>query len=308
MGSIRDINCGTDVSMMEKLGRFDKEFIIYGCTYMKQGKRLYYMTSRREKIYEHIQKCLLNDVWPTSVQSLLVSCAVPAGSREEIAQDAKIALAEQMKEDFSDDYFNLLQDIAPKSVTDGALKLLLNEKNNLEGYFDRDYLLRFEGLIEMAYYEKILTTNSFIMLKEWVKKELRQMEDDIVLKNHFKRTFSGFAYLRNGKINYFYDGQKATVCEKEHQMQKEGDITTPIISKTIWFDSKTSVKTIREQFVIYLHAMLDEKYMDLVKKLKGLKSDNIKINNIFDVCQEKQLNTKETEEIKAYAFKWYSLN
>lgn len=48
--------------------------------------------------------------------------------------------------------------------------------------------------------------------------------------------------------------------------------------------------------------------MNLVKKLKGLRSSNRKINNIFDVCQKKQLNTKETEEIKAYAFKWYSVN
>ena len=306
MGSIRDVNCSTDVAMMEKLGRFDKEFIVYGCTYKEQGKRLYYMTSQREKIYEHIQNCLLQDIWPTSVQSLLVSCAVPAGSREEIAQEAKIALAEQMKKDFSDDYFKLLQDIAPKSVTDGALKLLLNEKNNLEGYFDRDYLLRFEGLIEMAYCEKILTTNSFIMLKEWVKKELRQMEDDLVLKNHFKRTFSGFAYLENDKINYFYDGQKETVFEKKYQLQKEGYMTTPIIVKNFWFDGKTSLKSIRNKYESFLWKIIDEEYINQIRQIKSKKKPMACLNSIRNKMCNMNLGNKEKQDIKAYINKWYT--
>lgn len=305
MGSIRDINCGTDVGKMEKLGRFDREFIVYGCSFLQNEKKHFFLTSQKKKAYSFYQSCLETDVCPTSIQEHLKSLAVPSGAREEIILNTKIELANKMNQTYSKVFFDILKKMADTEATDDSLELLERIKNSMEGEFDRDHLQLFNGLVKMAYQEKTLTMNSFNYFKKWIKKQYHQMEDDIVIKRPFYRVFSGFAYqTHENKTRYFYDGQIETVQEKSIELQKQGRFVTPIYTKKYWFGNEKNVRQVRQEFINELQQNINGRYIKIASVLHD-KPEKILFECAFREELEKYaLNSSEIDELMLYAYRW----
>ena len=46
MGGMRDQLCSSDIAKMAELGRFDDEFMVYGCAWLEKETIYYYLTEQ----------------------------------------------------------------------------------------------------------------------------------------------------------------------------------------------------------------------------------------------------------------------
>ncbi len=131
----------------------------------------------------------------------------------------------------------------------------------LEGQFVEDKLKLFENLVHLAYQGKVLSQASYQQFQVWLKDMRVQMVDDVVVKESFERTFYGFAYTKaNGRLAYFFNGQKEIVYEKKEKLEAEGLNSTPILKQTRWFDYSVAIKDVRKAYEDYLVDMYDQNY------------------------------------------------
>lgn len=261
MTSIRDMNCGNDVAMMDKLGRFEREFAVYGAGFIQAGQVRYLISSRQEKLCQFIDQSAAKAIYPTPMAWQLISTAVPSGTQADIILEAKLDLAARIQAMYSRPFFEAVAQLGQVPANDSARPLLEAEREKLIGVFDREALGLFDGLVRQALADKVLTEASFTHFQGFIEKIYRQMADDVVIKRTFSRTFSGFLYRTpQGELAYFADAQKTTVWSRRSVLQLAGCLVTPIFSKTYWFDYDQSVKSIRQQFDSELRQRLDRAY------------------------------------------------
>ena len=102
--------------------------------------------------------------------------------------DVKYDLARKLKKVFKANFFENLYEQAQKYVTDSAAQFLWQETENLEGLFDEEKLRRFENLVDYAYTCLSLTARTYADLKNWLREERKNMEQDFISKDIFEKT------------------------------------------------------------------------------------------------------------------------
>ena len=80
----RDMRCASDVSRMAALGRFDTEFLVYGCAYQHQNKIYYQISDNQKAQQDFFQQSVRQNCYPTPVVRYIHRSAVPAGMEEQI--------------------------------------------------------------------------------------------------------------------------------------------------------------------------------------------------------------------------------
>lgn len=268
-GVERDIQCGTDFAKLYELGCFEEEFVLYGLSYIKQGKIYYLVSSNPDKIYRLVNSSMLYDIYCTPVIKKTMHQAVASGEKEDTKQKLMLTLAKELKENYGNKYFSEHNIWITKMPQDDAYDLLKNEQENLEGCFDRAYLELFGGLCYEALVKKTLTLNKYEEFSRWLRHVYKQMDNDSVEKDNFKRMFSGFAYKQNGKIKHFLDANQVNVWEKRTLLNEKGIFVTPILSKEYWFHSLGNLGEVREKFMIYLKNYINDIYIEKVRKVIG---------------------------------------
>ncbi len=309
MTSIRDMNCGNDVAMMDKLGRFEREFVVYGVGFVQEGQVRYLISGRQDKLQQFNELALEREIYPTPIVQSLISTTVPSGTQSDIAWKAKVLLASKLQATYRRPFFQTLQRLGEQRANDAAQPLLLAEQKRLCGVFDQEALALFEGLVRQALAQKVLTLASFEQFQKFLEKMRRQMEDDPLIKKTFQRTFSGFMYETPAQERaYFTDAQPETVWEKRSALLREGYLATPILSKTYWFDYNTPLKSIRRQFADELRARLDEAFWQRVKSVSQL--PGAIGTELFAQLTEPvqgQLNASERAALNGYGYRFRAL-
>lgn len=86
------------------------------------------------------------------------------------------------------------------------------------------------------------------------------------------KLFSGFAYWPSGgDRRYYFSATLEDTYHKYGQMQQKGWACTPIIQKSYWYDSPNDFKTIRQTFIDYCHALIEENTIaSMVEQLRAL--------------------------------------
>lgn len=267
----RDMQVAEDVGKMAELGWFDKEFTMYGCAYLIEGQAHYMISSEAEKIHEFIHESHNQNLYPTPIMMLNKTCPVPSGRQEDIANHVKVELARNLRNAYPKAFLEMVLFYANQENTDAAKETLLAIKHRLEGLFVEEKLHIFEGLLQLAYDGKVLSKMRYDQFKAWLKAVRKEMEDDVIVKDIFERTFYGFAYEDQGnKINYYFNAQKESAYSQQNRLEEEGLLTTPIFAKTYWYNYTYRLADAKADFEQYLSQVLDQSYLETVKGIRAL--------------------------------------
>lgn len=304
MAAIRDINCGSDVALMDKLGRFEREFIVYGCAFRRDEQTYYLASCDPVKMYHFVNHSASEALYPTPIWERMNSSIVPAGAKQDLNHQAKVAMAVELQAAYGAEFWQIMESIKNQPASDSGLTLLEEERRQLADCFERDMLAFFLGRLQMALTQKVLIPVSYNRLREWTMRRLAQLDDDVVLKNSIERTFAGFAYRKAEQPwQIFYDGQIQTVWAKGQQLLGQGCIITPVYHKTFWFDGSVSIKAVGAEFQEALRTKLDTAILERTERLWTLPA----VVSLKDLCQllsgtVNGLNAAEKSALQQYVY------
>lgn len=271
MASIRDLTCIHSVAHMAEYGKYEEEFIVYGCAAMENGKIVYRITPLYEEIMQFQAEALLQNQCLTPIHTLMNRCIVQTGQRDGLLYETEIKLANTLRQLYSRTFFTQLQHCNAIMANDAAKPIFDQLQANLNGIFSMEYLQLFEGLVAVAYQAKVLTEESLQDIQKWLRRVKNQMEYDVVIKKPFTRTFYGFCYLdATGRPMYKINAEQFTVVSEQRKCKQKQLCTTPVFQKTYWYDYGVEPKTIRAQFKEELQQYYGENYWSYWKQIKAL--------------------------------------
>ena len=263
---VRVVVCGMDVSRMVELGKFDKEFTVYGCAFREEGETKFAISEQAETIYSLHEKLQLQGIFPGKILSYHIATSVPAGSVDEIWENVKWDLGYKLRETFPAQFLDILNVIGNIESKDYAWRYLEKWQEGLEGYYLKDWQLLFDRLVLDCFLRKQLNEKHYMELKAWSKKIWNQMQDDPVIKDIHSRTLHGFAYFKDGRVKYKINAQLVHVLQARFKLVSEGYIVSPIYSEQYWFQTQMQFPAKRHAFEEKLKMML-EPCLRLMKEL-----------------------------------------
>ena len=266
---MHDLRVAEDIGNMAELGWFDVEFTMYGCAYLLEGKMFYRVSSEAEDIYDFIEKGAQLGIYPSNVLSLTEKYPVPAGMKELIAQEVKRDLGKKLREVYPQAFFEELYTLAEAAGTNSAAGLLWAEVDQLEGVFEEEKLKALAELIAYAYSCRKLAAADYRELLEWIAAQRKDMEDDFISKDIFEKTLYGVAYRGDTGLEYLINAQKGCVYEKMYALEQAGRLTTPLFSKTYWYNYVYRLGDVNRDFKKKIKQELNEDYMRKIQQIRA---------------------------------------
>ena len=142
------------------------------------------MSSEAADIYSFIEQGLLEDIYSSNVESYTWKQIIPFGFREDVALEVKKTLAWKLRVWYPKEFLHFLQNVAIQVSDNATASVLWNEVETIEGLFETEKLNALENMMCYAYSCRHFAKHEFEQLNSWLKKERRNMTDDIVSKNH----------------------------------------------------------------------------------------------------------------------------
>ena len=298
MVAARDLKCGNDVAKMAALGRYEDEFIIYAVSYIEQGRVWHRVSSDQDEIWRFVEACQKEDFYPTLAEKWVNRILVPSGERDNYLLRSKIDMAQRMKRHYPETFLKALQQFAERQNNNTASALLWQWQEELIGCFAREQLDRFATLVQYAYNAKKVARRDYDQLQGWLAHIDKQMEDDVVIKKNFERTFYGIGYATQGKKQYFVNAKKSLVWQKRQQLMSEGTRATPIWQKTYGYDYQPNLMQTKSEFLVYMQEWYDEDYWQRLEQIDSLPSAVAEeafqdwLNSLSDDCPEQIATAK----------------
>jgi len=294
MVATRDIRVGSDVAKMAALGKFEDEFAVYAISYLKDGKVWHRVSEDAMELWCFAEESRKENVYPTVVCDWVNRTLVPSGQRDDYMLNTKIMMAKKMKQAYSEEYLVKLNDFANLPNTNDAYALLKERQDQLLGCFDREALNLFEGLVECAFEAKKLQMSSYRELKNWLDHIYQQMEDDIVIKKNFSRTFYGIGYIEaNGQKKYIVNAKQTIIYSERNRLRREGKLVTPIWQKTYWYFQQPNLAEVRKEFLDYVKSCYNEDYWMILLKIREYPSAIAKEEYDLWLIELKKLGIQE---------------
>lgn len=272
-GIIRDIQCGMDVARMAELGRYDKEFLAYGFSWWENDERAYYISGEGTKIYQVLWEKLIDQKCVTPVEQLMRRCTVPSGMAQTYSQENKVALAKYLQKNYTLCLFEALQSLSETEADDRALIYLQYLQEHLEGSFDRDKLNYFRALLDQTRIAKKISEHQYELMKQWLKKTYKQMENDIVVEEQYERTLGGFYYQTKMQTwSLYINADPILVYETWEKHLKVQDVVLPIFWKRYWFAAVQEGSLLRKRFKTDYDMLLGDGFAQIFHQIKKLPS------------------------------------
>lgn len=266
---LRDVECGLDYARLYELGCFDREFVVYGVCYWEKGSVHYLISENPEKVYNFINTSMLDERYCSDVIKRVVQHNVASGTEDFVKKEIMMNVAKELHEKYGSPYFEKMKSWIEKEAFDTAYDMLLKQQDTLQGCFDRIKIELFEQLCYQALEHKTLTRVRYDEFQRWIKHIYKQMEDDIIEKDKFKRDFAGFAYKESKQIKFFFDANIVNVWEKKFEKKKNGYFVTPILCHQYWISAINKIPQIRQKFKDMLKTYIDEEYIQCVNIANG---------------------------------------
>ena len=157
MMKFRDLQVAEDFAKMVELGYMEQEFAVYGCAYVKEGKRWYYTREDDGRARAYQMEMRQQGCYPTGVQLLQKTCQVPLGQQEAIAWALKRQLAQAMQADYPLVFLTRLNEWGEKPNTDSAYEIMAEMWSQAASSYDAGVLQCFAGLLALAFKGKVLS-------------------------------------------------------------------------------------------------------------------------------------------------------
>lgn len=301
----RDMQVSMDVGKMVELGKFDKEFTAYGCAYLQNGEVYIPVSEHAETIYRIREKKQLEGIYPSNVVDYHITTKVPAGAIDDIWEEVKWSLGEQLLNAFPKQYLDILNTIGNLPPEDNMHLVLEDLKTRIEGLFAKDILALFDAIVVECYLSKQLDNKHFKELKSWSDNIWRQMEDDPEIKDIHSRTLNGFAYLENEKIKYKVNAQYVHVVKSRQILRSQGILTTPIYSEMCWYSTQSQFPAKRQAYDKKLKEFM-EVTMEIMCYLEKQKSFSGRKEFLEEYEKVKDLNNElVTGTFQFYGYQWH---
>ncbi|HWQ74417.1 MAG TPA: hypothetical protein VN441_03815, partial [Syntrophomonas sp.] len=225
----KDLQIAEDFSKMAEFGYLDKEFTMYGVAYLGTDEQMKYLiSSKRDEIYRFMEMSAYQGVCPTPVSSYTEICPVPSGYEEDIALQVKFRLAKKLQQEYQKPLFEALREFAVVDGNDAAYELLVKEQEKVEDLCDRDILLIYEGLVDLAFKKKLLSLRSLHEFHRWINKIKKQMEDDLVVNDIQEKTLYGYVYqTEDGTLKYASNAQYESIYGFALETEAQGYQISP---------------------------------------------------------------------------------
>lgn len=269
----RDMRCASDVGRMAALGRFDKELSVYGCAYVQHGQLYYRVSSNQEAIQKFFVESAHQQIYPTLIEKFCRFTPVPSGMMETLMTETKYLLAKKMKIWYPEEFCDRFSKVANAIAVDSAREKLFALLDQIRYQFDLVQYHLFLQVLEMVYLSRMITDQTYSLLKEQVFVLVRQFDDDPIISERFKRTLYGFCYLdQNKNVKVRYDAQRAVVFEKYIETINKGYLVAPIIEQVYYFDDFNQYADIRQQFGKLLQDYENIHFFEWLQELWALPS------------------------------------
>ena len=289
-------------------GFMEEEFACYGTAYIETGKIKYYISSTERSMNKFTANCILNNIYPTPAKYFVMRCNVLAGAQDEIRQNFKRRTAYVLQKEYPKIYFTAMEKLSAYKADDQAMPILMAVKAEVENTFDRIALEVFRGLVLEALTMKHLTKEGYAYWLNWLADEYRKMEEDILEYNYYKRSYSGFAYNTNGRVQYVRNAFETKIIEQRNRMIAEGKVVTPIMHKDFFASTYGALDEGREQFQILLKQYFNEPFFCIVKELHDL-SSVVPQQEFLEWLQkvEKTGKQKAVNSLQYHGYLWHVL-
>lgn len=292
-----------EVGQMAELGYFDTEFTMYGCAYLENGKRYYKISPEAADIYTFIEKSNLRNIFPSNVYQYTKKCAVPAGMKEEIAQEVKLELAKRLSEEFPVDFFDTLHYLANRVTDNRANEYLWNMVDELEGLFEFEKIQRFENTLNYVYSCRRISEKEFLRLHKWLKDERKSMLENYISKDIFEKTMYGMMYLDDERPCYIENARMEYVYEKMYDIERKGGIVTPIFSKTYWYNYRYRLADVIRDYKAELKNRYTLTYLNEFEKVRCAEEyQDIFVDAVLQVRRKHGIKPAET--LLRYGNRW----
>lgn len=291
----RDMRCANDVGRMAALGRFDKEFLSYGCAYLKDDVVYYRISSDQGEIQRFFEESIHDHLYPTFVESDIYRSPVPAGMEEEIRYKSKYRLAQSFKEWYPTSFFYELAEWTQIPANDVAADLLQSWFDEIRYHFDLFELQGYQHFLARAHQAKKLTDRSYHYFHEGVEKIVQQFADDPIVKERFDRSLYGFmARDEEGKMTLHFDAQRPKVFAQYLEALCAGNEAAPVLEKTYTFHDFSDFSEIRGAFKTLVRESQGPAYFRALDALRGLPSPVDRAGFSEALARQQDAHTRKT--------------
>lgn len=300
----RDMRCANDVSRMAALGRFEKELISYGYAFFKENKIYYRICTDEEKIQKHFFNEILNDSYPSLINSYSYRTLIPAGMELELLEESKMFLAQEFKNWYSQNFFDELATFTSLPHNDSAMDTFTTWWNNIKNNFNLMQLQLFQKTVENSYCTKKISKPSLLYFKNNIKNIIHQFDDDPVIEKKFTRIFYGFkSWSLNGTVTIYLNAHYSTIFNRYLSSILKGNITGPILQKQYTFNNFSDLDDIRKEFKNILETYQNQEYYNILVSLNEL--PNPFNRQKFEHFIEEQHNTQCQQTLLYYGHQWH---
>lgn len=249
----RDDMCGIDVGRMAELGGFAEEITIYGCAYKENGEVLYRVTDDPDEVYRFYDGAARQGLLPTLPETYVRREIIPAGQRERMTDEAKIACARQMHAAFDAHFWTLMDALAACAPSNAAYDILERYRQALDGRYAREPLSLFSVMLDEALRRHRLTPEADARFADWVRENEEKMADDWIFKERCESTFYGFAAINDKQtLRLQVDTSPFNLLEKQQALRLDGRRVTPIFSRVMQYKEQSALPKMRRQFQAWL--------------------------------------------------------
>ena len=273
--SLRDVASAEMVRTLAGMNCFELDCVVYGYGWKKpDGQKMYSMSDDELLIQKAFEEHTLERCCMTPIQQWSTRSIVKEETKEDLFLYFKLQLAKELKEHYNDVYFEVLQTLQDVYADNQAEALLLEWKEDLDGYFDADELMLFEGAVEYAYVTKHLPPKPYRHLCQWIQHIRKQMMRKMQMHDIVERTFYGVAYWDKDseQFNFIVNANEKSMHDRVKELDHKGQQHTSVYQKTYWFSRSNDVPKIRKQFEEDLKDLMDEEYLQRIRTLQNLPS------------------------------------
>lgn len=267
----RDEDGMKDLKRLMELGCFGKEFCTYGIAYEDEAGIAYRTGGKAANLQEFAKYSAVRGYYPTPIICNYQRKMVPAGYEEQAKILLKKDTAYLLQERYNHLYFKIMKQLGAIPANNEAYDILANMRAYLDGRYIKSELMLFEGLLLEALNAKKLTLSSYYQFAGWYKDICKQLENDIIEKNAYEKTLSGFSYIdENGGARYFTGAFLQTVYETRDDYELKGFVVTPLYVKKYWLKDMSQFKEVKQSFEEHIRQCFDDDYWKIFMAIKSL--------------------------------------
>lgn len=290
MVAFRDLKVSQDIAKWAELGKFEQEFIVYGCCYLRDGQRYYHIGDQLVEVSRFAQARLLEGICTTPVVEWLNRVLVPSGLQDEYANISKLQLAQRMQQLYPQDVLSKFHTLAQTPPNDSAKPILTQLQHTMIACFDQKLIELAEGLALLAFQQKKITHESYDAFHDWVEDRYLQMADDVVIKKDIQRTLYAFSYrTKDGTVRYYCNAYESEAYKRHNALMCQGSYCTPIIRETFYYDQMPNMAEERKKYLKQLERWMDDEYWQIIDAICACPS----VIGATEMCELKNSITGE---------------